>query len=89
MVYGPPEVPEHGGVAAEHVVVGRQVRVAEVGHGLPDGADGTAVAAHFGLGKDDADVHVASLPAPAPRLHPASPSACRADPPAPGQRRLT
>jgi hypothetical protein len=46
------------------VVVCRQVRIAEVRDGLPDGADRAAVTARFGLGKDHTDVHDGSLPRP-------------------------
>ena len=60
---GTTEIAEHRSVPTEHVVVGRQVGVAEVCDRLPNGADGAAVTARFGLGENHADVHGCSLPA--------------------------
>ena len=54
----PTDVPVHRDVTAEHVVVRRQVGVAQVGGGLPEGAHRATVAAHLGLREDHADVHV-------------------------------
>ncbi len=59
---GTAEIAVHRRVRAEHVVVGRQVGVAEVRDRLSQGADCAPVAAHLGLGEDDADVHGRSLP---------------------------
>ena len=45
------------GIRAEHVVVGQQVREAELLDPLRVGADGSPVGADLGLGKDDTDLH--------------------------------
>ncbi len=60
---GTAEVAEHRGVPAEHVVVGREVRVAEVRDRLSEGAHSACVVAELGLGEDGADFHAGSLPA--------------------------
>src|ERR1035438_784571 len=63
-VVGTPEVAQHGGVAAHHVVVGRQVGVAQRRGGRPIGAHGTAIAAELGLREYDSNFHACSVPAP-------------------------
>ena len=67
-VVGATEVAVHRGVGSQHVVVRRQVGVAQIRGGLPVGAHGTPIAAHLGLGEDHADVHEVSLPRLTPRL---------------------
>ena len=58
------DVAVHGRVGAQHVVVGRQVGVAQVGDGLPVGAHGAPVAAQLGLREHHSDFHGASVPRP-------------------------
>ena len=73
----PADVTVHAYVRPENMVVGGEVRKAQVGRGLPDGAHGAEVVAQLGLREDHADVHdravcPASTPARARRTGPAT-----------------
>ncbi len=58
-VVGPVPASVHGRIGADHVIVGEDVAVAEVGDGLGVATQPPGVRAGLGLGEHDADLHAA------------------------------